>query len=163
MNKRHLWAIPVVVVLLIVSLGPVAAQSEPGLTSVEQLGKSIFFDETLSVNGNQSCASCHGPEVGWTGADSDINAGGAVYEGSIAGRFGDRKPPSSAYATVSPIFHMDKKGLYIGGNFWDGRATGEVLGNPAADQALGPFLNPMEQGLPDSACVVYEVCAATTY
>ena len=163
MNKRHLWAIPVVVVLLIVSLGPVAAQSEPGLTSVEQLGKSIFFDETLSVNGNQSCASCHGPEVGWTGADSDINAGGAVYEGSIAGRFGDRKPPSSAYATVSPIFHMDKKGLYIGGNFWDGRATGERLGNPAADQALGPFLNPMEQGLPDSACVVYEVCAATTY
>jgi cytochrome c peroxidase len=46
----------------------------------------------------------------------------------------------------------------VGGNFWDGRATGEVLGNPAADQALGPFLNPAEQALPDSACVVWRVC-----
>ncbi|MEJ2458114.1 MAG: hypothetical protein P8Y58_08165, partial [Novosphingobium sp.] len=33
-----------------------------------------------------------------------------------------------------------------------------MLGNPAADQALGPFLNPVEQALPDSACVVYRVC-----
>jgi cytochrome c peroxidase len=56
---------------------------------------------------------------------------------------------------------MDKKGLFVGGNFWDGRATGEKLGNPAADQAQGPFLNPMEQALPDSACVVYRVCTAT--
>jgi cytochrome c peroxidase len=56
---------------------------------------------------------------------------------------------------------VDKKGLWIGGNFWDGRATGEVLGNPAADQALGPFLNPAEQALPDSACVVYRVCNAS--
>lgn len=45
----------------------------------------------------------------------------------------------------------------MGGNFWDGRATGEVLGNPAADQALGPFLNPVEQALSGSACVVYRV------
>ena len=86
---------------------------------------------------------------------------GAVYEGSIPGRFGDRKPPSAAYATLSPILYQDKKGLWIGGNFWDGRATGAVLGNPAADQALGPFLNPAEQALPDSACVVYRVCAAS--
>jgi cytochrome c peroxidase len=123
----------------------------------------MFFDENLSINKNQSCAACHAPEVGWTGPLSDVNAGGAVYEGSIAGRFGDRKPPSAAYATLSPIFHQDKKGLFGGGNFWDGRATGEVLGNPAADQALGPFLNPVEQALPDSACVVYRVCTATTY
>ena len=130
------------------------------LTEMEQLGKSIFFDDALSINGNQSCASCHDPEAGWTGPESDINMAGAVYEGSIAGSFGDRKPPSAAYATLSPIFHQDKKGLFIGGNFWDGRATGERLGNPAADQALGPFLNPVEQALPDSACVVYLVCEA---
>jgi cytochrome c peroxidase len=48
----------------------------------------------------------------------------------------------------------------VGGNFWDGRATGEVLGNPAADQALGPFLNTKEQALPDSACVVYLACTS---
>jgi cytochrome c peroxidase len=129
---------------------------------MEMLGKSIFFDEGLSINGNQSCASCHGPDVGFTGPLSDINAHGAVYEGSIPGRFGDRKPPSAAYATVSPIFHFDGE-LFVGGNFWDGRATGDKLGNPAADQAQGPFLNPVEQALPDSACVVYAVCNATTY
>ena len=128
------------------------------LSPEEELGKSIFFDQNLSINQNQSCAACHAPEVGWTGPDSAVNAGGAVYEGSIAGRFGDRKPPSSAYATLSPIFHQDRKGLFVGGNFWDGRATGEVLGNPAADQALGPFLNSKEQALPDSACVVWRVC-----
>jgi len=128
-----------------------------GLTSKEQLGKSIFFDENLSINQNQSCASCHDPAWGWTGPDSDINAGGAVYEGSLPGRFGDRKPPTSAYATPSPVFFNDK-GTFTGGNFWDGRATGELLGNPAADQARGPFLNPVEQALPDSACVVYRVC-----
>lgn len=130
----------------------------------EALGKSIFFDENLSINSNQSCASCHGPDFGWTGPLSDINMHGAVYEGSIPGRFGNRKPPSSAYATPSPILHFEiekKEALFIGGNFWDGRATGEKLGNPAADQAQGPFLNPLEQALPDNACVVYRVCNAT--
>ena len=131
------------------------------LTPAEQFGKSIFFDEDLSINKNQSCATCHAPEVGWTGPLSYLNAHGTVYEGSIPGRFGDRKPPSSAYATLSPVFHMDKKGLFVGGNFWDGRATGEKLGNPAADQAQGPFLNPMEQALTDSACVVHRVCTAS--
>lgn len=129
----------------------------------EDLGKSIFFDENLSINNNQSCASCHGLDVGWTGPDSEFNLHGSVYEGSVPGRFGNRKPPSSAYATPSPILHyvLDKKeALFIGGNFWDGRATGEKLGNPAADQAQGPFLNPLEQGLTDSACVVYRVCNA---
>jgi cytochrome c peroxidase len=131
-----------------------------GLTTKEKLGKSIFFDDDLSINKNQSCAACHAPEVGWTGPDESINAHGAVYEGSITTRFGDRKPPSSAYATFSPIFNLDNNGLFVGGNFWDGRATGEKLGNPAADQAQGPFLNPAEQALPDSACVVYRVCTA---
>jgi len=131
------------------------------LTPNEKLGKSIFFDENLSINNNQSCATCHAPAWGWTGPSSYINAGGAVYEGSIPGRFGDRKPPSAAYATLSPIFYQDKKGLFVGGNFWDGRATGAKLGNPAADQAQGPFLNPVEQALPDSACVVHRVCFAT--
>ena len=80
------------------------------LTPEEQLGKSIFFDENLSINQRQSCASCHGPALGFTGPVSNLNAHGAVYEGSILGRFGDRKPPSAAYATLSPILYMDKKG-----------------------------------------------------
>ena len=156
--RLRVWGTILLALLLVGSIGPVAAQEA---VPIEELGEAIFFDEDLSINGNQSCASCHDPDWGWTGPDSVINEGGAVYEGSIAGEFGDRKPPSSAYATVSPIFHIDKKGTFVGGNFWDGRATGEALGNPAADQAQGPFLNPAEQGLPDSACVVYWVCTAT--
>ena len=144
-------------VLLVVSV----ALASPDLTLNEQLGKQLFFDEALSLHGNQSCASCHAPEVGWTGPTSEVNAHGVVYEGSIPGAFGDRKPPSSAYATQSPVFHMDKKGLFVGGNFWDGRATGEKLGNPAADQAQGPFLNPKEQALAAPVDVVTKVCAAT--
>jgi len=138
-------------------LNPVMGQ---GLSDMEQIGKSIFFDTDLSINSNQSCASCHGPDVGWTGPLANTNESGAVYEGSIPGRFGNRKPPSAAYATQSPIFafHRQGGGLFLGGNFWDGRATGEKLGNPAADQAQGPFLNPAEQALPDNACVVYFVC-----
>ena len=144
--------------LTLIFIIPATVVQAQTLSPTEQLGKSIFFDENLSINQNQSCASCHGLDVGWTGPDETINSLGSVYEGSIAGRFGNRKPPSSAYATTSPIFHADKKGLFVGGNFWDGRATGEVLGNPAADQAQGPFLNPVEQALPDSACAVYWVC-----
>jgi cytochrome c peroxidase len=147
------------VLLLVVGVGTVAAQDP--LTPKEQLGKSIFFDMNLSINQNEACAVCHGPAAGWTGPIEFFNEHGAVYEGSIPGRFGNRKPPSAAYATQSPILHVDKKGVFVGGNFWDGRATGEKLGNPAADQAQGPFLNPAEQALPDSACVVYQVCTAS--
>ena len=147
-------------VLLALSVGVgVAVSGEP--TAKETLGKLIFFDENLSLNSNQSCATCHAPEAGWTGPTSFINDHGAVYEGSIPGAFGDRKPPSSAYATQSPILHVDKKGVFVGGNFWDGRATGERLGSPAAEQALGPFLNPKEQALETPDDVVTRVCASS--
>jgi cytochrome c peroxidase len=132
------------------------------LTPAEQLGKALFLDKNLSAKRNQSCATCHDPEAGWTGPDHEINTHGAVYKGSFEDRFGERNPPSAAYAAVSPILHYDRKvKQFIGGNFWDGRATGEKLGNAAADQAQGPFLNPVEHALPDAACVVHRVCTAT--
>ncbi len=159
MSRRSLALIAMTAVIVIASVAPAVAAP---LTTSETFGKAVFFDEDLSLNRNQSCASCHDPEAGWAGPSSLVNAAGAVYEGSITGAFGDRKPPSSAYATVSPIFHLEKGGLFVGGNFWDGRATGEKLGNPAADQAQGPFLNPKEQALPYAACVVYRVATAVT-
>lgn len=148
------------------ALGLVAvtgAQATEGstLSDREHLGKALFFDKALSFNGNQACATCHAPAAGWTGPKTRINAAGGVYEGSILGRFGNRKPPSAAYATPAPVFHMeteDGAALFVGGNFFDGRATGEKLGNPAADQAQGPFLNKVEQALSDPACVVWKAC-----
>jgi len=151
------------IVSLLLSAGFAGVAASQTLTPKEKLGKVIFFDENLSVNKNQSCATCHAPQVGWTGPHSTINEAGSVYEGSVAGKFGDRKPPSSAYATQSPILHVDKKGLFLGGNFWDGRATGEKLGNPAADQAQGPFLNPVEQALASPDDVVSHVCYHSDY
>jgi len=149
-------------VCLLILSGISSAQT---LTPQQQLGKDLFFDQNLSINRNQSCAACHGSDVGWTGPDPDqtINPHGAVYEGSIAGRFGNRKPPSSAYAPFSPILYFSRQGggMFIGGNFWDGRATGEKLGNPAADQAQGPFLNPLEQAFPDASAVVLGVCTGS--
>jgi len=152
------FAVAIALVIGLAVVGDAGANGQ--LSELEQVGKLIFFDENLSLNGDQSCASCHGPEVGFTGPLEDTNEHGAVYEGSVPGSFGDRKPPSAAYATLSPIFNQDKSGLFEGGNFWDGRATGEKLGNPAADQAQGPFLNPKEQALGVSADVVERVCAS---
>lgn len=137
------------------------AAAGPALNPSERLGKSAFFDKNISIRQNQSCATCHGLEVGGTGPHQAINEHGTVYEGSIPGRFGDRKPPTSCYATFAPkllLLRRDKQLEFLGGSFWDGRATGEKLGTPAADQAQGPFLNPAEQGLPDAACVVWRVC-----
>ncbi len=153
-----------VIFLGVMFLIAVTVAGAVALTAQEELGKSIFFDQSLSINSNQSCAACHAPESGWTGPDPAINAAGAVYEGSIPGRFGNRKPPSAAYATPSPILHyvmQKKEAVFIGGNFWDGRATGERLGSPAAEQAQGPFLNPLEQALPGAAEVITRICASS--
>lgn len=135
----------------------------PFSEEMAHLGDLIFDDRNLSRNRNQACNTCHLAEWGFTGPDPVVNAAGAVYGGSVPGAFGDRKPPSSAYSTAAPVFHYSSRarGLFVGGNFWDGRATGEVHGNPAADQAMGPFLNPMEQALRDEACVVYRVARSS--
>ena len=130
------------------------------LSQTERLGKFLFFDTNLSDPAGQSCAACHGPGVGFTGPDASINATGAVYEGAVAGRFGNRKPPTAAYAGDSPILHFDGM-VWVGGMFWDGRATGLTLGDPLAEQAEGPFLNPLEQNNATAQTVVDKVAASS--
>jgi cytochrome c peroxidase len=148
--------------LFLVLLGlPAISAAGAALSKVEQLGKSIFFDAALSAPSGQSCSTCHHPDAGWTGLDSEINAGTAVYPGAVKSRFGNRKPPSAAYATPSSALYFDaEEEIFVGGNFWDGRATGWLLGKPAAEQAQGPFLNPLEHNLGDAATVVAKVCAS---
>lgn len=122
------------------------------------LGKLIFFDENLSANGTQSCATCHAPEFGFTGPDSTVNAGGAVYQGALPNRFGNRRPPTSAYAGDSPVFHFDEQEAgWFGGMFWDGRATGSMLGDPLAEQGQGPFLNPLEHAVANAQVLCVNV------
>jgi len=125
--------------------------AQGGLTPTEELGELLYFDENLSEPSGQSCASCHLPEAGFVDPDSEL----PVSEGVIPNLFGGRNSPASAYAMYAPIRYFDGvEGLWIGGQFWDSRATGDVLGDPLADQALGPFLNPVEMANPDKATVV---------
>ncbi|AAM06299.1 TPA: cytochrome-c peroxidase [Methanosarcina acetivorans] len=155
LTKIKLWTL-LLVLLLTVLVGSASAE----LIGEEQLGKKIFFDK-ISDPDSMSCADCHSPQYGFTGPIAGINIKGSVYRGAVPQRFGNRKPPSAAYATLSPIFHYDEdEGLFVGGNFWDGRATGEMLGNPAADQAMGPFLNPVEQNNPSKEAVLEQIATS---
>src|SRR5260221_830751 len=123
---------------------------------VELLGKLLLYDKYLSVNRNEACAFFHMPDTGFTGPVSELNRTTGSYPGSVRTRFSERKPQTHAYAPLSPVLHYNPgQGDLVGGNFWDMRATGRRLGNPAAEQAQGPPTNPVEMGLPDSACFVY--------
>lgn len=133
------------------------ANVNASLSNLERLGKAIYFDPRFSEPVyRQSCSSCHAPNNGWvgfgTGPSTQNGGSGAIAgipEGAVFGRYGGRAAPSAAYATYSPVFHQEKGDGdedFIGGLFWDGRATGRrVIGNPAAEQALGPLLSPAEQ------------------
>jgi len=140
---------------LLVPAGGAGAVSIDDLL-LKTLGGAIFSDINLSKNRNQSCMTCHHPSAGF--ADPVNQAYPAelpVSEGSIPGLFGGRNAPSAAYTGFSPKFYYDEvEGLYIGGMFWDGRATGSTLEDPLAEQALGPFLNPIEMALPSKDRVI---------
>jgi cytochrome c peroxidase len=133
-----------------------AAPPDNQIQQIELLGKLMLYDKQLSVNRNEACAFCHTPETGFTGPVSELNRITGSYPGSVRTRFSNRKPQTHAYAPLSPVLHYNPgQGDLVGGNFWDMRATGRRLGNPAAEQAEGPPTNPVEMGLPDIACAVY--------
>ena len=133
-----------------------AAPPDNQVQQIELLGKAMLYDKELSVNRNEACAFCHMPETGFTGPVSELNRTTGAYPGSVRTRYSNRKPQSHAYAPLSPVLHYNPgQGDLVGGNFWDMRATGRRLGNPAAEQAEGPPTNPVEMGLPDMACAVY--------
>jgi cytochrome c peroxidase len=137
------------------SLKRLATLPDNQVQRIEVIGKLLLFDKDLSVNRNEACAFCHMPESGFTGPISEINKTTGAYPGSVRTRFSERTPQSHAYAPLAPVLHYNEgQGDLVGGNFWDMRATGRRLGNPAAEQAEGPPVNPTEMALPDIACAV---------
>lgn len=128
------------------------------LDQVRVLGKILLFDKNLSVNKNEACSFCHMPETDFTGPISLLNQTTVAYPGSVRYRFGRRKPQSYTYSPFYPalLYNKSQQDFY-GGNFWDLRATGYRLQNPAAEQALDPPVDPNEMALPDSACLVYRM------
>ena len=143
-------------VLLVVAGSALIALSAVGaagaLTQKQTLGKYIYFDTALSTPDGLACAGCHTPSAGWVDPDSSL----PVSAGINAGDYGGRNAPSVAYTATSPTFFFNAtRGEYMGGQFWDGRAA------TLADQAKGPFLNPVEMSNPDKAAVVDDVAAAS--
>lgn len=122
------------------------------------LGKVIFYDQQLSVKRNQSCSFCHMPEAGFAGPVSALNQTTASYPGSVRTRFSGRRPQSHTYASYAPVLHYNpEQGDFVGGQFWDMRATGLRLDSALAEQAQGPPVDPNEMGLIDPACMVYRM------
>lgn len=126
------------------------------LSAIEQLGKSIMSDASLSSPAGQSCLSCHSPATGFSNPISELNAHGAVHPGAVSSRFAMRKPPTVAYSGESPPLHLEG-GTWVGGVFFDGHAPGWTLGDPLAEQALRPFVGELEQNNPSEESVVSKV------
>src|SRR6202171_3573141 len=148
-------------------------QQVPSATTLDQyqqttlLGKLAIYDKTLSPAKNIACATCHVANAGFSGGCSVFNAtivaapGGVSVTNAVSpapnSRLSGRKPQSYAYAAFAPILHYNAtQGAFYGGNFWDMRATGIRLSNPAAEQEERPPVNPVEMANPDSACVVWK-------
>lgn len=91
---------------------------EPHSQEEIELGKQLYFDNRLSKNNNQSCATCHNPELGF----SDGIAKGIGTGGDILGR------------NAPHIYNLAWGATF----FWDGRAS------TLEEQALGPIVSSME-------------------
>jgi cytochrome c peroxidase len=103
------------------------------------LGKQLFFEKRLSINDNQSCASCHRLEDGFAGVDNLATSPGT------RGEQGTRNSP-----TVLNAGWQDAQ-------FWDGRAEDLV------EQAKQPILNPIEMGMPDEKTVEEKIRSIEEY
>jgi cytochrome c peroxidase len=111
------------------------------LEPIEQLGKDMLYDSTMSDPSGYACAQCHAPTTGLaSGLESIVNLRGGPQPGIVPGRFGPRKPQSYGYAAFSPEgpFFDAQAGVFLGGAFWDGRAFDTSV------QAQGPPINPNE-------------------
>jgi cytochrome c peroxidase len=120
---------------------PVQTPNTVALTPLEQLGKDILFDSTLSNPTGYACFTCHTSQTGFASSSvSQVNLLSGIMPGRVPGRFGNRKPMTyamTAFCPAGPYFDSDV-GVYLGGTFWDGRTTDEP------HQATEPFLNPNE-------------------
>lgn len=161
--------------LLLCGLLLLATADVSSLNSEELLGKKLFTDINLSINNNQSCESCHSlstirvptevkpgifklrkqPAAGFVDPNN-VDSGSAVAAGSIDRTFGSVNPPSIGYTAFSPTFHWDGE-LFIGGQFWNGRAQDLI------EQAKAPFLNPLEMAMPDQWSVVARLKTSNSY
>lgn len=100
---------------------PPIPKDNPMSPAKVELGKQLYFDERLSINGTVSCQSCHDAMGSGT---SPLPVPVGVY-GKIDGSRNDPTVWNAAFKTAQ---------------FWDGRAPS------LEEQAKGPLFNPVEMG-----------------
>lgn len=151
-----------VLIPMVFFIGAVMAGTPVGLSRIELLGRHLYKDKNLSFNGTQSCQVCHHPLAGFADRRNAINPETSVVSiGADGVSRGGRNAPTAAYAGFSPLLSLyDDE--WIGGLFWDGRADGTMLGDPLAEQAQGPPLNPIEMAMPDKESII-AVIESSTY
>ncbi len=145
--------IPLALVLTCVATFGFSSRNTVDVSTVDlaNLGEQLFFDVNLSANRTQSCATCHDPDFGFA------DPRGMASLGDDGVSLGDRNAPTAAYAALTPRFHQNEDGEWMGGQFLDGRAS------TLEDQAGGPPLNPIEMGMADEAAVVERLMEDETY
>lgn len=131
----------VLVIILFLGCSEKKQLNKMELMEQETLGEVLFFDKKLSKFANQSCATCHDPNNGFTDhRDNSVKAMASM--GSDEKSIGDRNAPTITYAKFSPSFHFNKETKkYVGGQFWDGRES------TLSGQASKPPLNPIEMAM----------------
>ena len=157
MQTKYFRQLAVIAVLAMLSTACRKPQEfiyAPNNQQLVELGKSLFFDKSLSNPGGQSCSSCHASATGFSDLNHNI-----VSEGAVDGLFGNRNAPAIAYVMYSPSplhYNADDSG-YVGGFFLDGRV------NTLEEQAKKPFLNPLEMGNVDAAMLVGKLQNSSSY
>jgi cytochrome c peroxidase len=122
------------------------------------LGKLMNFDLHMSPFQNRACAFCHMPYAGFSGPIPSVNLTMIAYPGSFAFRAGKRTAQRYTYAPNFPVLNYNlTQQLFYGGNFWDSRSTGYLLGSPDAEQAQHPPVDTQEHAFPDTACVAFRL------
>jgi cytochrome c peroxidase len=125
------------------------------------LGGLMNYDLNMSPFQDQACASCHTPYTGFSGPIPSVNLTMIAYPGSFHYRAAKRTAQRYTYSPYFPTMHFDPfAAALLGGNFWDGRATGYILQSPDAEQAQHPPVDPLEMGNPDIACIAYKLSLA---
>ena len=125
------------------------------------LGGLLNFDESISPFQNIACASCHMPYTAFSGPIPSVNLTMVAYPGTFRYRAAKRTAQRYTYSHTFPVLNYNStQGLFFGGNFWDGRATGYKLQTPDAEQAQGPPVDPLEMGFADTACIAFRLNSA---
>ena len=132
-----------------------------GMRANQLLGKLMNFDENISPFKNRACGFCHMPYAGFSGPIPSVNLTMIAYPGSEEFRAGKRTAQRYTYSPFFPVLNYNQtQGLFFGGNFWDSRATGYLLGSPDAEQAQHPPVDTQEHMFPDTACVAFRLSTA---